>query len=92
MAVQKLEVDYRRTKGRICIFPLDRSYEFRAGLSRPARLVQNMNGASAGCLARNPLIAPIALHEAIGAEEAAPYDVRHRGAKISAEGVFADRG
>ena len=25
-------------------------------------------------------------------KEAAPYDVRHRGAKISAEGVFADRG
>jgi hypothetical protein len=45
-----LEIDYRRTKGRICIFRSDRSCEFRAGLSRPARLFQNMNGASAGSL------------------------------------------
>jgi hypothetical protein len=88
---EKLEIDYRRTKGRICIFRLDRSYEFRAGLSRPARLVQNEWGVRR-LLARNLLIAPIALHEAFGAEETAPYDVRHRGAKISAEGVFADRG
>ena len=45
-----LEIDYRRTKGRICIFRSDRSCEFRAGLSRPARLFQNMNGASVGFL------------------------------------------